>query len=143
MDGTVAGRSPLMRGRDRARRIALAMLLTLFGVTAGAQRDDTPYAASRLIARWRTVMTLALDESRASASEDVADLMEEFVSPGAVRAARDKAGEERLRQADETLRRFVDAMVKVSTRQPDGSVIVEPSSIPLAAKAICPAYPFC
>jgi hypothetical protein len=88
-------------------------------------------------------MTLALDESRASASEEVADLMEEFVSPGAVRAARDKASEEKLRQADETLRRFVDAMVKASARQPDGSVIVEPSSIAPAAKAICPAYPFC
>jgi hypothetical protein len=119
------------------------MLLALLTVSPRAQSDDAPYAASRLVARWRTVMTLALDESRASASEEVADLMEEFVSPGAVRATRDKASEEKLRQADETLRRFVDAMVKASARQPDGSVIVEPSSLPPAVKAICPAYPFC
>jgi hypothetical protein len=118
-------------------------MIASIGAALAAQSEETPYAAARLIGRWRTVMTLALDESRASASEEVTDQMEEFVSPGAVRAVRDKATEDQLRKADDALRRFVDAMVKASARQPDGSVIVEPSSIAPAAKAICPAYPFC
>lgn len=121
----------------------VAACLVAWSVAPLFAQDDAPYAASRLVGRWRTVMTLALDDARASASEEVTDLMEEFVSPGAVRAVRDKATEDQLRQADAVLRRFVDAMVKSSGRQPDGSVIVEPSSIEPAAKAICPAYPFC
>lgn len=133
-----------MRAANRRPTTVLALILAMTSsLTLYAQNDETPYAAARLIGRWRTVMTLALDDARASASEEVTDQMEEFVSPGAVRAARDKASEEQLRQADDALRRFVDAIVKASARQPDGSVIVDPSSIAPAARAICPAYPFC
>jgi hypothetical protein len=105
--------------------------------------DDTPYAATRLIGRWRTVMNTTLEEERASAAESVTDRMEEFVSPGAVRAIKDKAPDEQLKRADEALQRLVRAMVNASARQPDGSVIVEEPALEAGERAICPVYPFC
>jgi hypothetical protein len=108
-----------------------------------AQSDQTPYAASRIIGRWRTVMNLALEDDRAAAAEEVIDLLEEFVSPGAVRVVKDKASEEQLKKADAVLQRFVDAMVAAGKRQSDGSVIVEADAIAPAVQSICPVYPFC
>jgi len=64
-------------------------------------------------------------------------------SSDAVRAGQDKASEAQLKKAGEAVERFVYAMVKASTRRPDGSVVVEASAIEPAEKAICPVYPFC
>lgn len=128
-------------------RIVFAVVVSVLGLTSGASAvqdsNETPYAASRLIGRWRTIMNQTLEDTRAFASEEVSDLMEEFVSPGAVRAVQDKATEAQLKKADETVRQFVYAMVKASTRQPDGSVVVEASAIESAVRAVCPVYPFC
>jgi hypothetical protein len=127
------------------RVILIGFLIAWMGGTAVSAQDsnETPYAASRLIGRWRTIMNQTLEDSRAFAAEEVADLMEEFVSPGAVRAVQDKATESQLKKADDAVEQFVYALVKASTRQPDGSVIVEASAIEPAEKAICPVYPFC
>jgi hypothetical protein len=128
------------------RGIFVVMLFLIAGASgapAAQNSNETPYAASRLIGRWRTVMNQTLEDTRAFAAEEVTDLMEAFVSPGAVRAVQDKATEAQLKKADEALERFVYAMVKASQRQPDGSVVVEASAIEPAAKAICPVYPFC
>jgi len=127
------------------RRLVTVIVLAIACVGAPAAQDanETPYAASRLIGRWRTIMNRTLEDARAFAAEEVTDLMEEFLSPGAVRAAQDKATEAQLKKADEAVERFVYAMVKVSPRQPDGSVIVEASAIEPAEKVICPVYPFC
>jgi hypothetical protein len=126
------------------RAVVLWGVLVLVG-TASAQNTDneTPYQASRLIGRWRTVMNSTLEESRAFAAEEVTDEMEIFVSPGAVRAVRDKAPEDALKKADAALVQFVRAMVKAGTRQSDGSVVVDASAIAPAQAAICPVYPFC
>ena len=126
-------------------RIAVAAVVAAAGVVgvAAHAQNETPYEATRLIGRWRTVMNRTLEESRAFASEEVSDEMEVFVSPGAVRAVKDKATEEQLKRADAAVERFVDAMVKAGRRQPDGSVIVDASGIEPAQKAICPVYPFC
>jgi hypothetical protein len=123
--------------------VALFLVASASGPAAAQTADETPYAATRLIGRWRTIMNQTLEDTRAFAAEEVADLMEAFVSPGAVRAVQDKATEAQLKKADEALERFVYAMVKASQRQPDGSVVVEASAIEPAAKAICPVYPFC
>jgi hypothetical protein len=132
------------RTYSRAAWAAVFLVVVFSSGEVGAQNsNETPYAATRLIGRWRTVMNRTLEDSRAFAAEEVADLMEEFVSPGAVRAVQDKATEEQLKKADATAERFVYAMIKVSARQPDGSVIVEASAIEPAARAICPVYPFC
>jgi hypothetical protein len=128
------------------RGIFVVMLFLIAGASgapAAQNSNETPYAATRLIGRWRTVMNQTLEDTRAFASEEVSDLMEAFVSPGAVRAVQDKASEAQLKKADEALERFVYAMVKASQRRPDGSVVVEASAIEPAAKAICPVYPFC
>jgi hypothetical protein len=69
--------------------------------------------------------------------------MEEFVSPGAVRAVRDKASEAQLQQADEVLRRFVEAMTKAGEKRPDGSVVLDESTVEPGERAVCPVYPFC
>jgi len=123
--------------------VALYLIAGASGAPAAQDSNETPYAATRLIGRWRTVMNQTLEDTRAFAAEEVTDLMEAFVSPGAVRAVQDKATEAQLKKADEALERFVYAMVKASQRQPDGSVVVEATAIEPAAKAICPVYPFC
>lgn len=123
--------------------VALFLIAGATGAPAAQDSNETPYAATRLIGRWRTIMNQTLEDTRAFAAEEVTDLMEAFVSPGAVRAVQDKATEAQLKKADEALERFVYAMVKASQRQPDGSVVVEASAIEPAAKAICPVYPFC
>ena len=75
----------------RGRGFVAVILLSMAGAAgAHATQDssETPYAASRLIGRWRTIMNQTLEDRRASAAEEVSDLMEEFISPGAVRAAK-------------------------------------------------------
>jgi len=131
------------RRHHRIIAVAAFLIAGASGAPAAQDSNETPYLATRLIGRWRTVMNRTLDDARASVSEEVSDLMEEFVSPGAVRAVQDKATETQLQQADEALERFVYAMVKASPRQPDGSVVVPASAIETGARAICPAYPFC
>jgi hypothetical protein len=129
------------------KRIVCAVMVSLIasasGTSAVQDSNDTPYAASRLIGRWRAIMNQTLEETRAFAAEEVTDLMEAFVSPGAVQAVKDKASEAQLKKADEVVQRFVYAMVRAGTRQPDGSVVVEASAIEPAVRAICPVYPFC
>lgn len=112
-------------------------------VLAAAAQGDTPYAATRLIGRWRALMNTTLEESRAFASEPVAELMEIFVSPGAVRLIQDKATDEQVEKIDAVVERFVLAAVRAGHRQPDGSTIVEEAAIESAQAAICPVYPFC
>src|SRR5215475_5159631 len=129
--------------KKRGFLVIVALVIVSSAGAAAQDSNETPYAASRLIGRWRTIINRTLEDARAFAAEDVTDLMEEFVSPGAVRAVQDKATEAQLTKADEAVEQFVYAMVKVSKRQPDGSVVVEPSAIEPAQKAICPVYPFC
>lgn len=132
----------VLKGRRFFIIVALA-IASSSKVPAAQNSNETPYAASRLIGRWRTIMNRTLEDARAFAAEEVTDLIEEFVSPGAVRAVQDKATEAQLKKADDTVEQFVYAMVKVSKRQPDGSVVVEASAIEPAQKTICPVYPFC
>jgi len=131
--------------RSKPLLICAVVVLAAFAAAAPSAQnsDDTPYAAARLIGRWRAVMNRTLEDRRAFAAEEAMDLMEEFVSPGAVRAVQDKATEAQLKKADETVEQFVYAMVKASARQPDGSVVVETPAIEAAIAAICPVYPFC
>ena len=70
--------------------VALFLIAGVSGAPAAQDSNETPYAATRLIGRWRTIMNQTLEDTRAFASEEVSDLMEAFVSPGAVRAVQDK-----------------------------------------------------
>jgi hypothetical protein len=57
------------------------------GIRAEQDSSETPYAASRPIGRWRTIMNRMLEDTRAFAAEEVTDLMEQFVSPRGARCA--------------------------------------------------------
>jgi hypothetical protein len=113
------------------------------GLDAKSGQNDTPNFATKLIWRWRGIMNATLEESRAFASEPVLDMMEVFVSPGAVRAVQDKLNEEQLKKADAVVERFALAVVRLASRQDDGSRIVEEEAVQAAEKATCPVYPFC
>jgi len=117
--------------------------IAVVGLYAQGWQNDTPYVATKLIWRWRGIMNETLEESRAFASEPVLDMMEVFVSPGAVRAVQDKLNEDQLKKADAGVERFAVAGVLLSSRQDDGSRIVEEEAVQAAAKATCPVYPFC
>jgi hypothetical protein len=120
-----------------------ASLLAALPTVEAATQGDTPYAATRLIGRWRALMNTTLEESRAFAAEPVTELMEVFVSPGAVRLVQDKASEEQVRKIDEVVERFALATVRAGRRQPDGSTIVDDAAVEAAQQAVCPVYPFC
>lgn len=126
-----------------ARLMLAAAAWTIAIGVPHAQDAETPYAATRLIGRWRTIMNNTLEASRAFAAEDVLDEMEVFVSPGAVRAVQDKLNEEQLKKADAVVQRFAEEVVGAGGRRPDGSVIVEKDAVPKAEQRICPVYPFC
>lgn len=131
---------PVMRGA------VLAALLTAGAtdiVAQGGGQGETPYAATRLIGRWRAIINSTLEDSRAFASEGVGELMEIFVSPGAVRLVQDKANDDTLRKVDAIVERYALAVVKAGARQPDGSVIVGEAAVDSAERAVCPVYPFC
>ncbi len=123
--------------------VGLAVSLTPVVASQSGGQDQTPYDATRLIWRWRGIMNTTLEDSRAFASEPVVDAMEEFVSPGAVRAVKDKLTEADLKKADTQIERYALAAVDASARQPDGSRIVDDSALAAAEKAVCPVYPFC
>lgn len=115
----------------------------LYVQSAEAAQADTPYTATRLIARWRAIMNSTLEDSRAFAPEAVIESMEIFVSPGAVRLAQDKASDAQIQGADREVRRFALAVVSAGDKQPDGSVILGEGAVEAAEKAVCPVYPFC
>jgi hypothetical protein len=131
------------------RRLAAAAILAcglLAPATLAAQgsgQTETPYVATKLIWRWRAIMNTTLEESRAFAPEPVTDLMEVFVSPGAVRAVEDKLSEDELKKADAVVERFTFAVVGAARRQDDGSRIVDEEAVEKAEDATCPVYPFC
>ena len=123
--------------------VTLLSIVAVVGLDAQGGQNDTPYVATKLIWRWRGIMNQTLEDSRAFASEPVTDLMEVFVSPGAVRAVQDKLTEEQLKKADAVVERFALNVVKRATRQEDGSRIIEEDAVQAAEKATCPVYPFC
>ncbi len=129
--------------------MTVAVVLALLAAGAAsdavdaAVQEGTPYAATRLIGRWRAIINATLEDSRAFAPEAVGELMEIFVSPGAVRLVQDKANEDAVRKADAVVERYALAVVKAGARQPDGSVIVGEAAVDAAERAVCPVYPFC
>jgi hypothetical protein len=125
------------------KTLVSAAILVATGGAVHAGQDETPYVATKLIWRWRGIMNATLEDARAFASEPVTDMMEVFVSPGAVRAVQDKLSEEQLKKADAVVERFTLAAVREAKRQDDGSRIVDEVAVEAAEKATCPVYPFC
>jgi hypothetical protein len=105
--------------------------------------DPAVQRAGDLVRRWRVVIGTTFEERRASAMEPIMDEIEIVISPGAVRAAQDRAGEQQLKTADTLMERFALAMVAAGERLPDGSTHIGEEAIDAALTRVCPAYPLC
>ena len=129
--------------------VALAACAPFSGATAsaaGAPAQNEPSAATQaaaLVARWRIIVAERFEQSRAVKSESIDELFDQFTSVGAVRAIKDKASAEQLREADSTVDRFARLTIQAGVKSGDGSVEVSESSVMTAVKHICPVYPFC
>jgi hypothetical protein len=133
----------------------LAGFQASFGGRAGAQsakagssgvaqdQNDAPYQATTLIRRWRVIINTIFEERRASAEEPVLDAVEIAISPGAVKAVREKASREQLEAADANAKKLALAIVSAGERRPDGSVTLSQASVDDALRSVCPIYPFC
>ena len=121
--------------------------LTADPTRAGYLQDKGPdpavTRASELVRRWRVVIGTTFEERRASAMEPIMDEIEIVISPGAVKAAQDRANDQQLKAADALMQRFALAMVAAGERLPDGSVHIGEEAIDAGLAKICPAYPLC
>lgn len=99
--------------------------------------------ASELVRRWKVVIGTAFEERRATAMEPIMDEIEIIISPGAVRAAQDRANEQQVKAADALMLRFALAMVAAGERLQDGSIYIAEEAIEVGLQKVCPAYPLC
>lgn len=128
--------------------VAFAMALVVACAPSEAQdagqKVDSPAAqASRLVLRWTIIVSDRFERSRAFKSDATDELIDQFMSGGAVRAVEDKASEEQIKKADAVVDRFTVAMIKAGTRRDDGSTEVTEAAMVAGHNTVCPAYPFC
>jgi len=114
------------------------------GATIRAVQSDSPAVqAARLVTRWTIIVTERFETSRAFKSDTTDELVDQFISIGAVRAVEEKAGEDKIRAADAAIDRFAIAIIRAGNRREDGSVEVTDDSVIAGRSAVCPIYPFC
>ena len=128
------------------------LLLTLLGVTTTfapttAQNATGPYRASELVQHWNGIVNQTFESLRAFSTDEfddeVMDLVNQFLSIGAVRAVQDRATEAQLKSADAAVKLLATTMVQAGNRHSDGSTQVTMESFEAGRKKICPQYPFC
>ena len=136
-------------------RLTIAFLVAVLLAACGSSRDvtakeapaqDPPSPATQaadLVTRWTIIVTERFERSRAFKSDSTDELFDQFMSVGAVRAVRDKATAEKIREADRTVDLFARAAIAAGEKSSDGSVEVTESSVTAAVKSTCPVYPFC
>lgn len=108
------------------------------------QAEPTPATqAAELVTRWTIIVTERFERSRAFKSDSTDELFDQFMSVGAVRAIKDKAGADKLREADAVVDRFARTAIEAAKRSADGSIEVTDEAVTVAVKQVCPAYPFC
>ena len=109
--------------------------------------NDAPYRAAELVQHWGLIINETFESLKAFSSDEfndpVMDLVDQFLSIGAVRAVQDHATEPQLKSADAAVKRFAIAMVEAGNRQSDGSTQVTEESFEAGRRKICPQYPFC
>lgn len=105
--------------------------------------DPAVTRAGDLVRRWRVIIGTTFEERRASAMEPILDEIEIVISPGAVKAAQDRASAQQLKAADALMQRFALAMVAAGERLSDGSVHIGEEAIDAGLTKVCPAYPLC
>ncbi len=99
--------------------------------------------ASRLVTRWTIIVSERFERARAFKSDSTDELIDQFLSVGAVRAVREHAAAEALRAADEAVDRFAIAMIGEGERREDGSTEVTDEAVVTGRNSVCPSYPFC
>ena len=109
----------------------------------GVQRDSPAVQAARLVTRWTIIVSERFETARAFKSDATDELVDQFISTGAVRAVEDKAGDDKLRAADAAIDRFAIAIIRAGNRRADGSTEVTDDSVVAGRSAVCPIYPFC
>src|SRR5262245_8932455 len=69
-------------------------------VEHAVQTGSPAVQAARLVTRWTIIVTERFEASRAFKSDATDELVDQFISTGAVRAVEDKVEEDKLRAAD-------------------------------------------
>jgi hypothetical protein len=137
--------SPPARSRLVTASFIACLLVAACAPSSGAesQSGGTATQAAQLVTRWTIIVSERFERSRAFKSDSVDELVDQFMSIGAVRAAREKAPEEALKRADETIDRFAMAIIKAGERRDDGSTEVTEGAFYAGRQSMCPVYPFC
>lgn len=93
---------------------------------------------------WQQIVYPKFEDARAFISDENTDILNAFMSGGAVTSIRDrKTTAADLKKAGEAITRFANAMIGAATRQPDGSRILAVATYQTAREKTCPLYPFC
>jgi hypothetical protein len=132
--------------RSRVACLLVALSCTVPGVVP-AEGGPLPLQgedrSADLAARWTRIAFEEFSAARAYTSENSGDLLVRMISGGAARAAREKTSDERLKSADEGIKRFSREMIQAGTKQEDGRVRLGENSYAAARGRVCPLYPFC
>jgi len=100
--------------------------------------------AHEIVIHWQQIVYPKFEDARAFISEENTDILNAFMSGGAVTSIRDrKTTAADVKKADEAIARFVNAMISAAPRQPDGSRIIDANAYQAAREKACPLYPFC
>lgn len=117
---------------------ALVLILALAPQQTDLQR------AHELVIHWQQIVYPKIEDARAFISEENTDILNAFLSGGAVKSIQDrKATPADVKKADEAIGRFVNEMLRAAPRQPDGSRILDAAAYQTAREKSCPLYPFC
>ena len=99
---------------------------------AAVQGEQAPEAIVRQI-----------EAANAYTSDQSGEMLAGLIARGATRAVRDDASPDRLRSADDDIRRFARRMIQEGRKDADGSLRLGETSFGAARGTICPIYPFC
>ena len=109
----------------------------------GAQQSDLQ-RAHEMVIHWQQIVYPRFEDARAFISEENTDVLNAFLSGGAVKSIQDrKTTAADVKKADEAITRFANAMISAAPRQPDGSRVLDAAAYQTAREKTCPLYPFC
>ncbi|MBI3402649.1 MAG: hypothetical protein HY048_14620 [Acidobacteria bacterium] len=121
----------------------MSFLVLVLALLFSPQQTDLQ-RAHEMVIHWQQIVYPKFEDARAFISEENTDILNAFMSGGAVTSIRDRkttAGD--VKKADEAITRFANAMIGAATRQPDGSRILDAATYQTAREKTCPLYPFC
>ena len=131
------------------RRTATALLISIAMLNSPAAAWFIPQEtdlqrAHEMVIHWQQIVYPKFEDARAFISEENTDILNAFLSGGAVKSIQDrKTAAADMKKADEAVTRFATEMLRAATRQPDGSRVLDAASYQTARDRICPLYPFC